>query len=340
MKTIEITAEFGIDALVQQERPEPVAGPGQVVLKMNAVSLNYRDLLVVRGEYSRNLPLPLIPGSDGVGEVVAIGDGVSRVQVGDRVAGAFMPAWIDGPLTKEATQSAMGGAINGVLAEYAVLPETGVVAIPDHLSDAEASTLPCAAVTAWHGLLELGLRPGQTVLLLGTGGVSLFALQFALMTGAQVIITSSSDDKLARAQEIGAKMRANVTAINYVTTPDWGKKVLELTDKQGVDYVVEVGGAGTLAQSLRAITFGGTISLIGVLTGNQGTVNPVPAVMKGVQMAGIYVGSRAMFERMNRAIALHQIRPVIDRVFGFDETPEAFHYFASGQHFGKVCISF
>ncbi|NET51677.1 MAG: NAD(P)-dependent alcohol dehydrogenase [Merismopedia sp. SIO2A8] len=339
MKTIAIASKFGIDALVVNPCPEPTVGSGQILVKVKAVALNYRDLLVVKGEYSRNLPLPLIPGSDGVGEVVAVGEGVSQAQVGDRVAGTFMSQWVDGPLTKAATQSALGGGTNGMLAEYVVLPESGIVKVPAHLSDVEAATLPCAAVTAWHSLMELGLGPGQTVLLLGTGGVSLFALQFAVLAGAQVIITSSNDDKLARTQALAASMGATIAGINYVKTPEWGKQVLALTEKNGVDYVVEVGGAGTLPQSLKAVAFGGTISLIGVLTGNQGMVNPVPAVMKGVRLCGIYVGSRAMFERMNRAIALHQLHPVIDRVFGFDEVAQAFHYLEAGKHFGKICIS-
>jgi NADPH:quinone reductase-like Zn-dependent oxidoreductase len=332
MKAYEIR-EYGIDALTAVERPVPEPGRGQALVKVRAVSLNYRDLLVIKGLYSRNLPLPLVPFSDGAGEVVETGDGVTRVKPGDRVAGIFMQKWLDGEVDEEKARSALGGAIDGVLAEYVVMSEDGLVHIPEHLSNEEGATLPCAAVTAWHAVIEAGLKPGKTVLTLGTGGVSLFALQFAVMAGARVIVTSGSDEKLARVRDMGVR-----DCINYKAVPDWEKPVRELTGGSGVDLVVEVGGAGTLPRSIKAVRMGGHISLIGVLTGTTGEVNPLPVVMKGVRVQGIFVGSRAMFEAMNRAIRLHQLRPVVDRVFSFDETKDALHYMESAAHFGKIVI--
>jgi NADPH:quinone reductase-like Zn-dependent oxidoreductase len=333
MKVYEIQNSFGLDSLKVAERPVPKPGPGQVLLRMKAWSLNYRDLLVIKGQYNPRLKLPLIPLSDGVGEVVEVGAGVTRVQAGDRVAGAFMPGWIDGRPTEAKGKTALGGSVDGLLAEYAVLPGDGVVKVPAHLTDEEAATLPCAAVTAWNALVASGdIHAGDTVLTQGTGGVSLFALQFARLSGAAVIATSSSDAKLARALQMGA-----AHGINYKTNPDWEKKVLELTGSLGVDHVVEVGGAGTLPRSLKAVRTGGTISLIGILSG-VGEVNPVPILMKGVRVQGIYVGSREMFENMNRAITLHQMKPVVDRVFPFSQTREALRHMESGSHFGKIVI--
>jgi NADPH:quinone reductase-like Zn-dependent oxidoreductase len=334
MKAVELQNTFGIDSLAVVERPEPRPGPGQVLLKMRAFSLNYRDLLVVKGQYNPKLRLPLVPLSDGVGEVAALGDGVTSVKTGDRVAGLFMQKWQSGGLTDARARSSLGGGgMDGVLAEYVVLDQDGVIPVPTHLNDEEAATLPCAAVTAWHALITAGgLRPGDSVLVQGTGGVSLFALQFGRLAGARVIATSSSDAKLDRARQLGAS-----DGINYKTTPDWDDKVRELTGGVGVDHVVEVGGAGTLGKSLRAVRTGGTISLIGVLTGG-GQVNPMPILMRSVRVQGIYVGSRDMFEAMNQAIALHQLRPVVDRVFPMAEIKEALRYMESGSHFGKVCL--
>jgi NADPH:quinone reductase-like Zn-dependent oxidoreductase len=334
MKAFEIKGGFGLDALTLVERPDPRPGPGQVLLKMRAWSLNYRDLLIVKGLYNPKLRLPLIPLSDGVGELIAVGDGVGRVKVGDRVAGLFMQSWLDGPATEAKTKPSLGGGgADGLLAEYAVLNQDGVVHVPEHLSDEEAATLPCAALTAWHALVsEGGVKAGDTVLIQGTGGVSLFALQFARLSGARVIATSSSDDKLARVLKMGAS-----DGINYKTTPDWEERVREVTGGVGVDHVVEVGGAGTLGKSLRAVRVGGRIYLIGVLTGG-GQVNPMPILMRNVRVQGIYVGSRAMFEEMNRAIALHQLRPVVDRVFPFAEAREALRFLESGAHFGKIAL--
>jgi NADPH:quinone reductase-like Zn-dependent oxidoreductase len=336
MRAFQIQNTFGLDSLTLTERPNPSPGYGQLLLKMRAVSLNYRDLMVVKGLYNPKLPLPLIPFSDGVGEVVAVGEGVTRVKTGDRVAGIFFQKWLDGGLTQEKAQSALGGAIDGLLTEYAVLHEDGVVRVPEHLTDEEAATLPCAAVTAWNALITSGgVKAGDTVLVQGTGGVSIFALQFAQLLGARVIATSSSDEKLERVSQLGAS-----DGINYKQTPDWGKAVRELTDSIGVDYVVEVGGAGTLTESLRAIRYGGQISLIGVLTGGSGEISTASILMKNVRVQGIYVGSREMFEAMNRAIALHKLQPVVDRVFPFEQAREALAYMESGSHFGKICIRF
>lgn len=333
MRVFEIKQATGIDALTLTERPKPKPGYGQALVNIKAVSLNYRDLLVVKGSYSRNLSLPLIPCSDGVGEVIEAGDGVTRVKKGDRVAGIFMQTWISGELNESKAKSALGGAVEGVLAECVLFHEDGLVHIPEHLSYEEAATLPCAAVTAWNGLITSGgLKPGDTVLIMGTGGVSIFGLQFAKISGARVIATSSSDEKLERVKQLGAS-----DGINYKSVPDWDKKVLEITGGKGVDHVVEVGGAGTLTKSLRAVRMGGHISLIGVLSG-AGEANPLPAVMKNIRIQGIYVGSREMFEAMNRAISIHQLHPVIDRVFSFEESREAFRYMESGAHFGKVVI--
>ncbi len=333
MRVIELQNAFGIDNLTPAERPEPKPGPGQVVLKMRAVSLNYRDLLVVKGAYNPKLRLPLVPLSDGVGEVAAVGEGVTRVKVGDRVAGIFMQKWLAGEVNEEMAKSSLGGGGTGMLAEYVALHEDGVVRVPNHLSDEEAATLPCAAVTAWHALVtEGGVKAGDTVVTQGTGGVSLFALQFARLLGARVLITSSSDTKLTRALEMGAS-----DGINYKTTPEWDKKVRELTGDVGVDHVIELGGAGTLGRSLKAVRIGGRISLIGVLTGG-GEVNPMPALMKNVRIQGIYVGSREMFEAMNRAITLHRLRPVVDKVFSFEQAREAFRYLESAAHFGKIAL--
>jgi NADPH:quinone reductase-like Zn-dependent oxidoreductase len=332
MKAYEIRDAFGIDALVVSERPDPVPGPGQVVVKTRAVSLNFRDLLVVKGEYSKKLPLPMRPCSDCAGEVAAVGEGVTRVKQGDRVAGVFMQTWIEGGLTESKAKSALGGAIGGVLADSVVLHENGLVQIPAHLSYEEAATLPCAAVTAWHALIaEGGLKPGDTVVTLGSGGVSLFALQFARLTGARVIATSSSDEKLSKLCGLGA-----TDGINYKTTPDWDKRVRELTGA-GADHIVEVGGAVTLPKSLKAVRMGGTISLIGNVAGG-GEFNPVPLLMKNVRLQGIFVGSREMFEGMNTAMVTHKLRPVVDRVFPFSEAREAMRYMESGAQFGKICI--
>jgi NADPH:quinone reductase-like Zn-dependent oxidoreductase len=332
MKTIVIPA-FGIDNLQVIDRPEPTPGPGQVLLQMKAWSLNYRDLMLVKGLYNPKLKLPFVPLSDGVGEVIGVGDGVTRLKVGDRVAGCFMQKWINGELNDAAAKSALGGALEGVAAEQVVLDQEGVVKFPEHLTNEEAATLPCAALTAWNALVTQGkLKAGDTVLVQGTGGVSIFALQFAHLLGARVIATSSSNAKLERVKAMGAS-----DGINYKETPNWEETVKEMTGGVGVDHVVEVGGAGTFNQSMKAVRLGGRVSLIGVLAG-KGDVNLTPVLMKGVCVQGIFVGSRTMFEAMNREIAVEQLRPVIDRVFAFSEIQAALKHMEAGAHFGKICL--
>ena len=327
MKRFEIR-EFGIDKLALADTPDPQPGPGHVLVRVRAASLNFRDLRVVQGLYNPKMPLPMVPLSDGAGEVIAVGAGVKRFKPGDRVAGIFMQGWVDGPIDDTKAKTALGGAIQGVASESVVLHEDGLVHIPDHLSFAEAATLPCAAVTAWNALVSSGhIQAGERVLMLGTGGVSIFALQIALLSGAHTIITSSSDEKLERARALGAH-----ETINYARNPDWDKAA------RGVDHIVEVGGAGTLGKSLRAVRMGGTISVIGLLT--EGEVNPVPILMKTIRMQGIYVGSRAMFEHMNKAITLHRIRPIIDRTFAFQDLKAALRHMESGAHFGKIVLTF
>ncbi|MEN9518831.1 MAG: hypothetical protein RLZZ381_1419 [Cyanobacteriota bacterium] len=333
MKVYEIDRGNGLDALSLVERQEPKPGFSQVLIKVRATSLNYRDLIVAGGNYPGQKP-SLIPMSDGAGEIVAVGEGVTRFQIGDRVAGIFFQDWLSGKISKEIMKSDLGGGIDGMLAEYVTLNQNGVVLLPDHLSYEEGATLPCAAVTAWHALVTKGnVRAGETVLLLGTGGVSTFALQFAKVHGARIIITSSSDEKLERAKEMGVD-----ETINYKTTPNWEEEVYRLTDSVGVDLVVEVGGAGTLAKSIKSVRYGGKIGLIGVLSGAAGEINPQPILGKSITLQGIYVGSREMFEAMNRAIAHHQLKPTIDRIFDFTEAKEAYQYMKSGSHFGKIVI--
>jgi NADPH:quinone reductase-like Zn-dependent oxidoreductase len=332
MKVFELSKSTGIEALTMVERPAPKPGYGEVLVRMRAMSLNYRDLVIARGALGKR-EKPLIPVSDGAGEVTEIGAGVTRVRTGDRVAPIFTQSWLGGEVGRD-MPTALGGDIDGVLAEYVVLDQHGLVHFPDHLSFEEAAALPCAAVTSWNALVTMGqLKAGDTILVMGTGGVSIFALQFARMMGAEVIATSSSDVKLARLRELGA-----AAVINYRTTPEWGKRALELTTGRGVDHVVEVGGAGTLVNSFHAVRSGGRISLIGLLTGFGGEFNPLMVLFKSVCFQGIRVGSRDMFEAMNRAIATCQLRPVIDRTFPFAEAPEAYRYLESGAHFGKVCI--
>lgn len=332
MKTYEIN-QFGIENLEIAERPEPVATGTGVKIKFHAASLNYRDLMMIKGWYNPKLKTPLVPFSDGAGEVVAVGDAVTKWKVGDRVMPIFMQGWLDGEVEFKKSKTALGGDLDGCLRELGTFDERGMVKIPDHLSYEEASTLPCAAVTAYNALfVSGGLNSGETVLLQGTGGVSIFALQFASAVGAKTIITSSSDEKLQKAKALGAD-----NLINYKETPDWDVKVAELTDRRGVDHVVEVGGAGTLQKSVSAVKMGGHIAVIGVLSG-KGDFNPTAILMKAVRLQGIFVGSREMFEQMNLLIEKHQIKPVIDRVFEFEKAKEALTYMESGAHFGKVVV--
>ncbi len=334
MRAVVIDGSFGLDDLqtVQRELPEP--GPGQVRLRMIAQSLNYRDLLMVRGHYDPRQPLPLIPCSDGVGIVEAVGEGVTRAAVGDRVCPIFCQQWLDGRPDRRMIRSTLGGPLDGTLAEGMVIGEQGLVHPPAHLSDAECAALPCAAVTAWSALFTYGqLQAGETVLVQGTGGVSVFALQLAKAAGARVILTSSSDDKAARARELGAD-----ETINYREHPQWSKVVRELTDGRGVDHVVEVGGAGTLQQSIRSTAVAGTISIIGVLSGVSTEVMVTPILMSGIRLQGILVGHRAGFEALCAFVGEHQLRPVIGATFGLDEVRAGFDLMARGGHFGKIAI--
>ncbi len=324
----------GIDTLELQEAPTPRPGPGQVLVRMRAASLNYRDLNVAAGRAARgSLPANLVPLSDGAGEVAEVGAGVTRVQPGDRVAGIFMQNWIGGDIEPYHVDSSLGGSIDGVLAEYVLFDQDGLVHVPEHLSFEQAATLPCAAVTAWNALYAgRPLKTGDSVLVLGTGGVSIFALQLAHAAGARVIATSSSDDKLARAAALGAS-----DGVNYRQHPDWQQQVLALTNGRGVDHVVEVGGGGTLSRSIEAARIGGQVHLIGVLTG--GEINPTPVLRRNLLLRGIYVGSRQMFEALNRAITLHRIEPVIDRSFDFIDAKAAYLHLQGRTHVGKVVIA-
>lgn len=334
MKAYEVQ-EFGIDKLALVDRPEPQPAAGEVLVRFHAASINYRDLMVVQGTYNPKMKLPAVPFSDGAGEVTAVGEGVSKWQVGDRVMPIFAQRWFDGDPSAEKRASSLGAGAkwDGVLREFGTFSEESVIRVPEHLSFEEAATLPCAAITAWNALSESGeLRAGESVLTLGTGGVSIFALQFAKVFGARVIATSSSDAKIQKLKELGA-----ADTINYREREDWDKAVLELTDQAGVDHTVEVGGAGTLAKSINATRFGGHVAMIGALTGAAG-FNPVTVFMKSVRLQGIFTGSKRMFEDMNKAISVNKLRPVIDRVFDFGEAREAVEYMESGSHFGKIVV--
>jgi NADPH:quinone reductase-like Zn-dependent oxidoreductase len=333
MKVVEIP-QYGIDNLRVAERPDVQPGPGQVLLRMKAATLNYRDLLTVNGGYGGSYKLPLVPLSDGCGEVIAIGSGVTRVKVGDRVATLFFQNWIGGEPSREGLMSALGGSLDGVWRDTCVLSEQGVSKVPAHLSDAEVAALPCAALTAWRALVvEGGIKAGETVVVQGTGGVSIFALQFAKAAGAQVIVTSSSDEKLARAKALGADH-----LVNYKKTAAWGGVVREITGGRGADHVVEVGGAGTFGQSLASIRVGGHISIIGVLAGASNDLMIPFVIATNAKIKGISVGARQHFEDMCRAIALHKIKPVIDKTFAFAQTKEALGHMAGQGHFGKIAI--
>jgi NADPH:quinone reductase-like Zn-dependent oxidoreductase len=334
VKAWRFTESFGLENLQFVDVPYPVPGPGEAIVHVHACSLNYRDLVVSKGGYGRAVKPPLVPLSDAAGEVLAVGEGVTRVKPGDRVAGAFMQRWIEGEPDEEKGNSALGGAIQGVLAEQICLKAEGLVHLPPHLSYEEGATLPCAGVTAWNALFEQGgLKAGQSVLVQGSGGVSVIALQLAKMAGARVIATSSSDAKLERLKALGAD-----GLINYKTTPDWDKAAKALVGSGGVDHIVEVGGTGTLPLSIKTVRRGGHIALIGVLSGGAET-DVRPIFMKSVRVTGIYVGSRVMFEALNRAVSLSGLKPIVDRVFPFSEAPEAMRHMESGAHFGKICIA-
>ncbi len=323
----------GLHSLRCVDLPDPRPAPGEVLVAMRAVALNYRDLVIMRGQYGPWVRLPLIVGCDGAGEVVAVGPGVQRWQPGDRVIPCLSVRWITGPPREEHAWHVLGSTLNGTFAELGVFPEESLVRIPDHLSWEEAATLPCAGVTAWNALIVSGkLRPGETVLTMGTGGVSTFAVKFAKLAGARVIAISSSHEKLARLKALGV-----ADGLNYQEVPEWGKAVRELTHGEGVDHVLELGGAGTMEQSTRAVRVGGVISLIGVLA-PRGEFNLTRVLMKSIRVQGIFGGSREMLESMARAMALARLRPVVDRVFPFEGVPQAYEYFAAQRHFGKVVV--
>ena len=333
MKAVEIP-QFGIENLRITEKADPKPGPGQVLVEVKACSLNYRDYLVVKGSYNPKLLLPFIPFSDCAGVIVETGDGVSQFRNGDRVCGIFMQSWLTGPYEEAYAKSALGGMLPGMGAGRVVLAAEGVVKIPAHLSFEEAATLPCAAVTAWNALVAQGrLKSGDTILLQGTGGVSIFAMQIAKMHGARVLITSSSDEKLERARSLGAS-----GLINYKSTPDWDKKAKELNGGRGVDHVLEVGGIGTFEKSLNAVRGGGRISYIGTLAGIQGEIKAAWIFHKHLTVQGIYVGSRSMFQDLNRALELHEVKPVVDRVFFIEDLAEALRTMERGSHFGKIVV--
>jgi NADPH:quinone reductase-like Zn-dependent oxidoreductase len=332
MRAVVLEAAYGLENLKIVEKPDPKPGPGQIVVAIKASSLNYRDLATVTAPSGR---IPFIPCSDGAGVVTAIGEGVSRVKVGDHVASLFFQTWLAGEATQKALSGALGGTLDGVLQEKLLLSEQGVTPIPAGYSDEEAATLPCAALTAWRGLVIMGqVKSGDVVVLQGTGGVSIFALQFAKAAGATVIITSSSDEKLQRAKELGADH-----LINYRSTPDWAKEVRRITSNRGADHVVEVGGAGTFEQSLRAIRIGGKIAVIGVLGGWVKDLNVASIFATNAVINGITVGSREHFESMTRAIEANGIKPVIDQRFPLAETRAAFESMKAGSHFGKIVVT-
>jgi NADPH:quinone reductase-like Zn-dependent oxidoreductase len=333
MKAYEIQ-EFGIENLKLVGRETPKPGAGEVLVKIGAIGLNYRDVMVVEGRYNPKMRLPATPFSDAAGEIVEIGSDVIKWKVGDRVCTTVIPGWIDGEPAADKVKTAIGaGRYEGVLREFGAFHQDAVVAFPSHLSMAEAATLPCAALTAWHALAVSGnVSQGDVVLTLGTGGVSTFALQFAKSVGAIVIITSGSNEKLGKASELKADH-----LINYRINENWDDIVLDITDGRGADHVIELGGTGTLSRSVRAVRNGGHVALIGALD-MSGEFNPVPIFMRNIRLQGIFVGSRSMFEKMNEAIHAHLLRPAIDRVFGFDEVVDALAYMKSRSHFGKIVM--
>jgi NADPH:quinone reductase-like Zn-dependent oxidoreductase len=339
MRALNVAAPWGLDAIKVVELPDPTPGPGQVLVRMKAVSLNYRDLLMVNGMYGRGAAGTsdvITPFSDGCGVVEAVGAGVTRVKPGDRVATLFFQGWVSGPPTLEKLMTALGFPIPGAGSELQSFSEHGVSKVPDFLTDQQVATLPCAALTAWRGLfVDARLEPGDTVVLQGTGGVSIFGLQFAHAAGLRTVVTSSSDAKLARAKEMGADH-----LVNYKTTPEWSKAVREATGGRGADFVMEVGGGGTIQESMKAVKIGGHIAIIGVVAGAGDPFNPAALIGNSAKLQGLSVGSRDMFEAMCRAMALRGISPVVDKVFPFTEAKAAFSAMAGGEHFGKIVLTF
>lgn len=335
MRLYELQSANGIESLKFLERPTPSPGPDEVLLRISAATLNYRDLLTIRGGYGSRQKLPLIPLSDAAGIVEAVGKGVTRFKPGDRVINGFFLNWLAGEPSEQKLSGAPGGQVDGVLCEYRVFPQHALLHPPAHLSDPAAAALACAGLTAWSAVVKFGgLRPGDTVLTQGTGGVALFALQFAKLVGARVIATSSSDDKVGKLRKLGAD-----ETINYTTAPNWGSQARSLTRGRGVDLVIEVGGAGTLNESIRATRIGGSIAMIGVLANPVGDLRLPIVVMQQLRLQGVTVGSLEDFRAMVEAIALHRLEPVIDRVFPFQQAPDAFAYMAARKHFGKVAIA-
>ncbi|MDF2366092.1 NAD(P)-dependent alcohol dehydrogenase [Sneathiella sp.] len=333
MKVWVINAEGGIDGLQMIDRDIPKPGPGEILVRLKANSINYRDLSTIKNAAARGIAGERIPNSDGAGIVEDVGPGGTAFKKSDRVVGTFFQDWLSGSIHEGVMASALGGPIDGLLCEYALLEERGALHMPDHLSFEEAATLPCAGLTAWHCLIEGGgARAGQTVLLLGTGGVSIFAQQIAKASGIRTILTSSSDEKLDRAKALGADV-----LINYRDCPNWEEKVMEATDGRGVDLVVEVGGAGTLEKSIASVRVGGRISLVGILTGGQ--MDPTSIMRKSITLQGIYVGPRDMFERFNAALLQNDIHPVIDASVEFADAKEAYRMMEKAGHFGKIVVT-
>lgn len=336
MRAYQILPGDGIDGLRCADFPDRELGNGELRVRVHAVSLNYRDLMVAGGTYLVSVDDPIVPCSDGAGEVLAVGPGVTRFQVGDRVAASFFPYWHDGPTSPEKVRHALGGDIDGMLAEEVILAEDALVKLPAGMSFLDAATLPCAGVTAWNAIFESskGIRPGDTVLLLGTGGVSILGLQLARAAGLQVIITSSSDAKLQRARELGAHH-----TINYRSFPEWQEEVLRATRGVGAQVVLEVGGKGTVNRSVASTAMGGSVAIIGGVSGFGGEVNPATLVSGAKRLVGIFVGSRTMLEDVVRFVSAARIEPVVDRVFPFHQAQDAYSYMESGSHFGKVVIA-
>jgi len=339
MRALNVAAPWGLDAIKVVELPAPTPGPGQVLVRMKAVSLNYRDLLMIQGMYGRGAASTtdvITPFSDGCGVVEAVGAGVTRFKAGDRVATLFFQGWVSGPPTLEKVMTALGFPIPGAGSELQTFSQEGLSKVPDFLTDHEVATLPCAALTAWRGLfVDASLDPGDTVVLQGTGGVSVFGLQFAHEAGLRTLITSSSDEKLARAKALGADH-----LVNYKAEPAWSKPVRKATDGRGADFIMEVGGGGTIQESMKAVRIGGHIAIIGVVAGAGEPFNPASLIGNSAKLQGLSVGSRDMFEAMCRMIDLRKIRPVVDKVFPFTEARAAFAAMAAGEHFGKIVLEF
>lgn len=335
MKAYRIQSGDNIDGLRLEDMPARALAAGEVRIRVHAVALNYRDLMVARGNYLVSLDEPVIPCSDGAGDILEVGPGVTRWQVGDRVVASFFPNWMDGASTPDKIRHALGGDIDGMLAEEVILHQDALVKIPPTLGYIDASTMPCAGVTAWNAIfVQSRAKPGDSVLLLGTGGVSVLGLQFAKAAGLRAMITSSSDDKLERARFLGAH-----DTINYRTTPAWHEEVQRLTHGVGANVVLEVGGQGTINSSVAAASMGGTVAIIGGVSGFGGELNPASLLAGAKRLVGIFVGSRQMLEDVMRFAEVADLKPVVDRVFPFDQAQDAYRYMESGEHFGKIVIA-